>query len=287
MKKAKKNLQTFLLAFTLTAFCSTLYGQIPVEALPLPVPAMRTPAPQDSQNAPFSGPYTLVAHPREAVQEMPQTAPLPSAPAPAAQSIVPRPVAVTTQQATGKTHQLQNLRAAEFERKLIEKLGKRFVPVRSLDGTDGAAHFRLPGKDGTNVELTIDRQSNVTTVIGSAALVESCIRIVQLLDTRENDTVGNMTTQFLPVTSANLVPVKQMAQAVSQVNIPANTATFQRNGDAAVARFAAPNTAPENAGVVVGPLKQASVFFMISHVSGGIKESPPFAFHHVSPASHI
>jgi hypothetical protein len=44
--------------------------------------------------------------------------------------------------------------------------------------------------------------------------------------------------------------------------------------------------APTTPGVVVGPLKHASVSFSTSQVSSGIRESPPCSFHHSSPASH-
>src|SRR4030067_2477483 len=43
---------------------------------------------------------------------------------------------------------------------------------------------------------------------------------------------------------------------------------------------------PAPPGVVVGPLKPASVLPRISHVVWGIRESPPFSFHHCSPPSH-
>src|SRR5665648_73596 len=45
--------------------------------------------------------------------------------------------------------------------------------------------------------------------------------------------------------------------------------------------------APTIPGVVVGPLKHASLFLSISQVSSGIRESPPCFSQYVEPASHM
>ncbi len=252
MKRAKKFSSAFLLVFAfaaaVTSFSTMGYGQIPTPVAPLPLPApipATTPHPTPSPTShftQFSGPYTLVSGPAGE-----------TARAHADESTRLQPVPVTTQQAETKTYKLQNLRAAEFERKLLEKLGKRFVPVRNLDGAENVAHFRLPGKDGSNVELLIDRQHDSATVVGSVAMINSCVKIVQLLDVRETE---SSQTRFLPVNSANLIPVKQAAEILNQhaVSVPANGRAHESEVRFAPQNNLQPNP-QNNAGVVLGPVQ--------------------------------
>lgn len=115
---------------------------------------------------------------------------------------------------TAKNYQLQNIDAETFEKKLLEKLGKRFVPVQNVENTPGIARFRMPVKDGTALDLSLERQKGQITVSGSAAMSESCLRIVQLLDVKED--AAQFVSEFVPVQAANLTAVKQSAQILNQ-----------------------------------------------------------------------
>ncbi|MDR1963364.1 MAG: hypothetical protein LBQ50_06265 [Planctomycetaceae bacterium] len=188
------------------------------------------------------------------------TAPAPSPPSPTIsqppQAVPVTPTRLIATEAVTKNHRLQNVHSEIFEQKLVEKLGKRFVPVRNVEASLNLSRFRLPVKDGTDVELSIDRQNGIITVIGSAPMVESCLRIVRLLDSQEN-------MEFIPVQRSNLAAFRQAAQVVNRETqkLAQNSPTFQRNGDQPSANFVAPNSGQlpngnGNAGAgVVGPVQ--------------------------------
>ncbi|MDR2757086.1 MAG: hypothetical protein LBC20_15425, partial [Planctomycetaceae bacterium] len=157
-------------------------------------------------------------------------------------------------EAVTKNHRLRNVNSETFEQKLVEKLGKRFVPVRNIEASSNLSRFRFPVKDGTDVELSIDRQNGITTIIGSAPMVESCLQIVRLLDSQEN-------TEFIPIQPSNRVLFRQTAQILNRETqtptqtspqtpaqkLAQNTSTLPRSGgDQPSATFVTPNTPTPN-----------------------------------------
>ena len=163
-------------------------------------------------------------------------------PVPLAQSAAShRPIA---SEAVFKNHRLQNISAQTLESRLLEKLGNRFVPVKNVETPPNLARFRLPVKDGTDIELTIDRQNDTATVLGSAPMVDAVVRLVGLLDVPEGG--GTVTTEIVPVQRTNIVPVKQA------------TETIVRETQREPQRAPTPNIqdlVPQGGGAIVGPIQ--------------------------------
>ena len=164
------------------------------------------PAPPSTIRLPVFQPQTVVAN------NVPT-------PAPAATT---RPVA---QNAVTKTHRLR-LPSQVFERNLMEKLGSRFVPVRNVTESSGMAQYRLPVRDGTDIELVINRHQGIVSVTGSPSMVDTSLQIVRILDVEE--AAGGPVSRFVPVQQSNVAAARQVADIVNretlrvaQVNRPA------------------------------------------------------------------
>ena len=130
-----------------------------------------------------------------------------------APAVVARPVA---QNATTKSHRLR-IPPQTFEKNLVEKLGSRFVPVRNIAENSGIAQFRMPAKDGTEIELTVHRQQGMVSIAGSPGMVDASLRIVQLLDAVEG--AGGPVARFVPVQQSNVNAVRRVANIVNQETI--------------------------------------------------------------------
>ena len=100
-----------------------------------------------------------------------------------------------------------------FEKNLVEKLGSRFVPLRGTTETAGFSRYRLPVKDGSDIELVINQQHGVVSVTGAPGMVESTLQIVRLLDTV--DTPGGAVTRFVPVQQSSVAPAQRVANIVN------------------------------------------------------------------------
>ena len=178
-----------------------------------------------------------------------------------------RPIAA---EAVPKNHVLKNISAQTLETKLLERLGQRFVPVKNVEASPDLARFRLPVRDGTDIELTIDRQNGIATAFGSAPMVDATIQLVQLLDVPNGN--GNVTTEVIPVQRASLVPVRQATETIARETQresterpaapqpPTLSPNFQRPSDEPTAQFSTPNVPnlpipTANSGAVVGPVR--------------------------------
>ncbi|MDR2642422.1 MAG: hypothetical protein LBC74_06470 [Planctomycetaceae bacterium] len=84
------------------------------------------------------------------------------------------------------SYKLQHLTGAGFETKLIKKLGQRFIPVHNIENSQDITKYRLPVKNGSNIDLTIDRTNGIVIVSGANTAVENCVKIVRLLDLPES-----------------------------------------------------------------------------------------------------
>ena len=136
--------------------------------------------------------------------------PPPATMPPQAPVVTARPVA---QNAVTLNHRLR-LQPQVFERNLIEKLGSRFVPVRNVADNPGIAQFRLPARDGTDIELTINRQQGIVSVTGTPGTVDASLRIVQLIDVIEG--AGRPVARFVPVQQSNIEATRRIANIVNQ-----------------------------------------------------------------------
>ncbi|MGL4593199.1 MAG: secretin N-terminal domain-containing protein, partial [Thermoguttaceae bacterium] len=172
-----------------------------------------------------------------------------------------------------KNHRLQNRSSSEFGKILTEKLSSRFVPVNNVEASSGLSRFRFPAKDQTELELSLDHQNGIVTVIGTLSMVESAIKMIQLIDSPPPLT-GNQTV-FAAIDHTPLPSLKEMAIAVNRSseaaqkvsqnqsqnlsqNLPpfparnitnqnTSSPSFTENSDAASARFVAPNSEDSNA----------------------------------------
>ncbi|MDR1291529.1 MAG: hypothetical protein LBK06_10045, partial [Planctomycetaceae bacterium] len=137
-----------------------------------------------------------------------------------------------------KSHKLQHLTGAEFETKLVNKLGKRFVAVRNVGNSNEMSRYKLPVKDGSSVDLTIERVNGIVTLTGSGATVDNCVKIVRLLDLPESR--DGSVTEFMLLENANSGALRQAAnlinQSAGQNQSAQNTVRLVQNQ---------PNTTPE------------------------------------------
>ena len=135
-------------------------------------------------------------------------------------AVMARPVAqnAVTQNAVAHNAVTQNHRLRlppqVFERNLIERLGSRSVPVQNVAADAGIAQYRLPARDGTAIELTVNRQQGMVSITGAPAMVDACLKIVRLLDVQE--VAGGSVTRFMPVQQSNVNAARQVANIVNQ-----------------------------------------------------------------------
>jgi type II secretion system protein D len=132
---------------------------------------------------------------------------------------MPTPALTARQVAQNAVTQSHRLRLAPqvFEKNLIDKLGSRFVPIRNIAETSGTSRYRLPTREGTDIELVINQQHGVVSVTGSPQMVESSLKIVKLLDFEE---AGSGTVaRFLPVQQSNIDSTRRIADAISRESV--------------------------------------------------------------------
>ncbi|MDR0337924.1 MAG: hypothetical protein LBI18_12625, partial [Planctomycetaceae bacterium] len=170
----------------------------------------------------------------------PSPSPTPLPPQPP-HAVPATPTRLIASEAITKNHRLQRVNSETFEQKLVEKLGKRFVPIRNIETSTNLSRFRVPVKDGTDVELSIDRQNSIITIIGSAPMVTSCLQIVRLLDSPEN-------AEFIPIQQSNRGMFHRTAQIINREaqKLAQNAPTSPRNNDQPSAAFVTPNTGTPN-----------------------------------------
>lgn len=173
-----------------------------------------------------------------------------------AQKTAEKAVPLATGDFVTKNHKLQHVGSDHFERKFFECLGKRFVSIQNIGTSGDLARFRMPVKDGTNLDFSIDRINNLATIVGSPDMVDSTLQIIRLLDTLPD---ANLATEVMSVQKANLLPIKKAAMIVNQTanqtvnqgtrkptvaqgtpKLAQNTPTFQ--GEQPTARFSRPNS---------------------------------------------
>jgi len=129
--------------------------------------------------------------------------------------LVPSPVAIARPIASNAVTQSHRLRLPPqvFERNLVERLGSRFVPVQNVAAGSGMAQYRLPTREGTAIELTINRQQGMVSITGSPAMVDASLRIVRSLDAEE--IAGGPVARFVPV-QQSVESARQVANVLNQ-----------------------------------------------------------------------
>lgn len=97
---------------------------------------------------------------------------------------IPQNVPQISANETTATHsrRLQFIAVAEFEHRLLERLGNRFVPVKQTISESGAARYRLPVRGGTFVDLQMDRATQTVFVTGNAASTAAIGKLIEMLD---------------------------------------------------------------------------------------------------------
>jgi type II secretory pathway component GspD/PulD (secretin) len=112
---------------------------------------------------------------------------------------------------------LQNLSAMEFEKKLIDSLGRRFVNVNPhSSAASEVVQYRLPLANGQSVEMQIDRRQNVVTVSGTPHSVDTFIQVIVAMD-RDAGKSG-VSTELLPFTPSNTPAVSEMIRAIGKTS---------------------------------------------------------------------
>ncbi|MCL2743972.1 MAG: hypothetical protein FWE67_08980 [Planctomycetaceae bacterium] len=110
---------------------------------------------------------------------------------------------------------LKNIAPDVFERRFFEKLGSRFVPVKTVENLQETVSFQLPGKDGTKVDLSLNRKTGNISVSGTENMVNDTVKIVQLLDV-PLDSAGTL-TEFVEVQKNSGKTSTQAAQLIGQL----------------------------------------------------------------------
>ena len=170
------------------------------EAVPLPHAAQSSSSkPANSEIPPSGQPLTSQQSTGVPAKSMP--IPFPLQPA---RPVAPNPITAS--------HQLR-LAPHVFEKNLLEKLGTRFVPVRNVEEAAGISRYRLPARDGTDIELVINLQHGTVAVTGSPPVVDSCLQIVRFLDTQE--VAGGQVTRFMPVQQSSIDSARRVAGIVN------------------------------------------------------------------------
>ncbi|MDR0328893.1 MAG: hypothetical protein LBI05_11420 [Planctomycetaceae bacterium] len=192
------------------------------------------------------------------VPVLPQQNGVPAQPAPA--PAMPR----VAQNAVTQNHQLR-IAPEVFEKNLVEKLEKRFVPIRGNTDPAGISRYRLRGRDGTDVELVVQQQQRLVSITGSPKMVESSLQIVRLLDTGE--VPGGAVTSFVPVQQSNVSPLQRIAGVVH----PETTKIAQANRPTTPNPAAGTAGGVEIGGGVVGPV----TIDVIPDINTMVLQGPP------------
>ncbi|MCL2710727.1 MAG: hypothetical protein FWE95_07590 [Planctomycetaceae bacterium] len=124
-------------------------------------------------------------------------------------AVAARPIA---QNAVSQSHRLR-LHPQVFERNLVERLGSRFVPVRNVGESPNIVQYRLPARDGTDIELVINKVQGMVFVTGSPTMVDASLRIVRSLDVEE--VIGGPVARFVPVQQQAIDATRQVANIVN------------------------------------------------------------------------
>ena len=180
----------------------------PPAAEPPALPVNAAPAaPVNAQPRIPMHPLPVLQLPNGTAANTANNAPVP-APAVTARSVA--------QNAVTKSHRLR-LHPQVFEKNLVERLGSRFVPIRNVAENTGISHYRLPVRDGTAIELVINKPQGMVSVTGSPGMVDSSLRIVQLLDFEE--AAGRPVARFMPVQQSNVNAARRVADIVNRETV--------------------------------------------------------------------
>jgi type II secretion system protein D len=128
---------------------------------------------------------------------------------------------------------LRNTTARQFEEAIVAALGKRLVSLPAAELGVRSYQLVLPG--GGTVRLDLRQQTNQATVQGPAAGVESCVRLIQALDTAES--TADRSTRLVPLQRGSIPSVRKAVEAIqtstgAKPHGPLVTMLFQQQGEA-------------------------------------------------------
>jgi len=109
---------------------------------------------------------------------------------------------------------LRNLSAADFEKKLISELGRRFVNVSPVSSTTETTRYQLPLLNGQAVEMLVNRNQNSVTISGNGRSVDAFIQVVSLIDSDAKS--PNIATELVPFNPMNTQAVSETIRAIGK-----------------------------------------------------------------------
>jgi len=158
---------------------------------------------------------------------------IPPTPATQPPSTPPRsPTVNGPSQSQSRSVQLRNNTAAQVEAALLGMLGDRLAPVPG--GGFGIKSYRMALTAGGDIQIGIHEQANLVILQGVAPAVDSCVRLIQVLDGPRP--TPDQTTRLASFRAASPASVRKAVQAigteagVSRPRAPMVTMLFQPPG---------------------------------------------------------
>jgi len=140
----------------------------------------------------------------------PGTAPSAPAASPSPQSAVPAASAVTTQTVQRRGVALRRAKPEEIEKALANIMGNRLSPISTA--LPQTRQYRLDMAGDRNIDLVFDLAGANVTLEGPAAAVETCARLIQVLDGPRE--AAGRDVRLLPLRAANLASVRRATDAI-------------------------------------------------------------------------
>lgn len=111
---------------------------------------------------------------------------------------------------------LRNISATDFERKLIENLGKRFINVTPLSSNTETVQYQLPISNGQPLDMIIDRRQNSVIVSGPLRSIDAFAHVIALMDSDE--TKPDISTELVPFNPGNTRAVSETIRAIGKTS---------------------------------------------------------------------
>ncbi|HUT12068.1 MAG TPA: secretin N-terminal domain-containing protein [Thermoguttaceae bacterium] len=122
----------------------------------------------------------------------------------------PTPAAAAAGVSQSRSVQLRNNTAAQVEAALLGMLGDRLAPVPG--GGFGIKSYRMALTAGSDIQIGIHEQANLVILQGTGSAVDSCVRLIQVLD-GPHPTL-DQTTRLASFRAASPASVRKAVQAI-------------------------------------------------------------------------
>ncbi|MGL4944073.1 MAG: secretin N-terminal domain-containing protein [Thermoguttaceae bacterium] len=205
-----------------------------------------------------------------AVAAVPTGVPSPAVP-PAVQPTFVPPQALPTvtptppplaQPPVARSRTLTAISVQELESRLLERLGQRFVPVRQIVTEGDRAVYRLPVRNGSVVDLELDRNSHTVVVRGTVAAADAVVRLVELMDVPSD---ANKRTEIVPFQREAYRAVAQVADVIENESRDTTTQP-RRNATISERRTPREQTTVANNTAVATAIRRATAEGLIGPV---------------------